>query len=187
MSIEIENTPLWYVVHTYSGYENKVASNLKKIVENRGISDLIMDISIPTETVSEVTPGGDSSDNGEINTKEVERKLFPCYVFVKMIMNPETWHIVRNTTGVTGFVGPGSAPTPLSEAEVEAMGVEVKVIELTYKVGDDVNICSGPFSNYKGVVEKISDDMTRVTVSVNLFGRPTNVDLNSDQVELVEQ
>ena len=180
MNIASENTPLWYVVHTYSGYENKVATNLEKMVENRGISDLIQDIRIPTELVSEITPDGDKP-------KEVERKLYPCYVFVKMVMNPETWHIVRNTTGVTGFVGPGSAPTPLSPAEVEAMGVEIKVIEVNYAVGDSVKICSGPLSGFIGVVEEISADMTKVTVSASLFGRETKVELDTDQVEVVGQ
>ena len=180
MNIASENTPLWYVVHTYSRYENKVATNLEKMVENRGISDLIQDIRIPTELVSEITPDGDKP-------KEVERKLYPCYVFVKMVMNPETWHIVRNTTGVTGFVGPGSAPTPLSPAEVEAMGVEIKVIEVNYAVGDSVKICSGPLSGFIGVVEEISADMTKVTVSASLFGRETKVELDTDQVEVVGQ
>ncbi len=187
MNIASENTPLWYVVHTYSGYENKVATNLKKMVENRNISDLILDISIPTETVSEVTPDGErSSESDKVSTKEVIRKLYPCYVFVKMVMNPETWHIVRNTTGVTGFVGPGSAPTPLSPEEVKAMGVEVRVIELKYDVGDSVKICSGPLTDKEGVVEKISADKTKVTVIVQLFGRATNVDLDTDQVEIIE-
>lgn len=180
MNIASENTPLWYVVHTYSGYENKVATNLEKMVENRGISDLIQDIRIPTELVSEITPDGDKP-------KEVERKLYPCYVFVKMVMNPETWHIVRNTTGVTGFVGPGSAPTPLSPAEVEAMGVEIKVIEVNYAVGDSVKICSGPLNGFIGIVEEISADMTKVTVSASLFGRETKVELDTDQVEVVGQ
>ncbi len=180
MNIASENTPLWYVVHTYSGYENKVATNLEKMVENRGISDLILDIRIPTEIVSEITSDGAAP-------KEVERKLYPCYVFVKMIMNPETWHIVRNTTGVTGFVGPGSAPTPLSPAEVEAMGVEIRVIEVNYAVGDSVKICSGPLSGFIGIVEDISADMTKVTVSASLFGRETKVELDTDQVEVVAQ
>ncbi len=180
MNIAHEETPLWYVVHTYSGYENKVANNLQKIIENRGIGDLIQDIKIPTEMVSEVTPDSDTP-------KEVERKLFPCYVLVKMVMNPETWHIVRNTSGVTGFVGPGSNPTPLSDAEVEALGVEVKVIEVNYSVGDSVKICSGPLSGFIGIVEAISEDMRKVTVSASLFGRETKVELDTNQVETVEE
>ncbi|MBQ3195283.1 MAG: transcription termination/antitermination factor NusG [Clostridia bacterium] len=180
MNIAHEDTPLWYVVHTYSGYENKVATNLEKIIENRGISDLIQDIRIPTEMVSEI--------NAENETpKEVERKLFPCYVLVKMVMNPETWHIVRNTSGVTGFVGPGSSPTPLSDAEVEALGVEIHVIEVNFAVGDSVKICGGPLAGFIGVVEEISDDKRKVTVSASLFGRETKVELETNQVEAVEQ
>ncbi len=180
MNIAHEETPLWYVVHTYSGYENKVANNLQKIIENRGIGDLIQDIRIPTEMVSEITPDSDTA-------KEVERKLFPCYVLVKMVMNPETWHIVRNTSGVTGFVGPGSNPTPLSDAEVEALGVEVKVIEVNYAVGDSVKICSGPLAGFIGIVEEITDDKRKVTVSASLFGRETKVELDTNQVETVEE
>ena len=180
MNIAHEENPLWYVVHTYSGYENKVANNLQKIIENRGLSDLIQDIRIPTEVVSEVTPGSEEP-------REVERKLFPTYVLVKMVMNPETWHIVRNTSGVTGFVGPGSNPTPLSEAEVEALGVEVKVIEVNYGVGDSVKICSGPLAGFIGIVEEITDDKRKVTVSASLFGRETKVELDTNQVETVEE
>ncbi len=180
MNIAHEETPLWYVVHTYSGYENKVANNLQKIIENRGLGDLIQDIRIPTEIVSEVTPDSEAP-------KEVERKLFPCYVLVKMVMNPETWHIVRNTSGVTGFVGPGSNPTPLSEAEVEALGVEIKVIEVNFAVGDSVKICSGPLAGFIGIVEEITDDKRKVTVSASLFGRETKVELDTNQVETVEE
>lgn len=180
MNIAHEDTPLWYVVHTYSGYENRVAGNLEKMVENRGISDLIQDIRIPTEMVSEISADSDTP-------REVERKLFPCYVLVKMVMNPETWHIVRNTLGVTGFVGPGSSPTPLSQEEVEALGVEVRVIEIDFAVGDNVKICSGPLTGFIGVVEEISADKRKVTVSASLFGRETKVELDTNQVETVEQ
>ena len=163
----------WYVAHTYSGYENKVKTNLEKIIENRGIGDLIQTVKIPTEIVVEMT------DKGE---KEIERKLFPSYVFVKMVMNDEMWHIIRNTTGVTGFVGPGSRPVPLTDEEVERMGVEVKTIEIKFAVGDSVNIIDGALAGFIGVVEEISDDMTKVTVSASLFGRETKVELNSNQV-----
>lgn len=180
MNIAHEDTPLWYVVHTYSGYENRVAGNLEKMVENRGLSDLIQDIRIPTELVSEISADSDTP-------REVERKLFPCYVLVKMVMNPETWHIVRNALGVTGFVGPGSNPTPLSQEEVEALGVEVKVVEVNFAVGDNVKICSGPLTGFIGVVEEISADKRKVTVSASLFGRETKVELDTNQVETVEQ
>lgn len=141
MSLQNETTPLWYVIHTYSGYENKVATNIEKIVENRGLQNMIFDVRIPTETVVEKT---------EKEEKEIERKLFPSYVLVKMVMNDESWHIIRNTTGVTGFVGPGSRPVPLTEEEVEALGVEVRVIEIHFSVGDSVRICDGPLSGFIG-------------------------------------
>ena len=161
MSLPQESTPLWYVVHTYSGYENKVAQNIEKIVENRGLEELILAVNVPVEKVIETT------DKGE---KEIERKLFPSYVLVKMVMNDETWHVIRNTTGVTGFVGPGSRPVPLTDEEVERMGVEVKTIEIKFAVGDSVNIIDGALAGFIGVVEEISDDMTKVTVSASLFG-----------------
>ena len=171
--MSMEEKALWYVVHTYSGYENKVASNIEKIVENRGLGHLIYDVKIPLETVVE------ASDKDE---KEIERKLFPAYVFVKMIMNDESWHTIRNTRGVTGFVGPGSKPVPLSDAEVEALGVETRVIEIAYAVGDNVRICEGPLSGFIAVVDEISEDLTKVKVTASLFGRETTVELDSMQV-----
>ena len=177
MSLPQESTPLWYVVHTYTGYENKVATNIEKIVENRGLEKLILAVNIPVEKVIEKT------DKGE---KEIERKLFPSYVLVKMVMNDETWHIIRNSTGVTGFVGPGSRPVPLSDEEVERMGVEVKVVEIKFNVGDSVRITDGPLSGFIGLVEEISDDKKKVKVSASLFGRETKVELNSDQVRALD-
>ena len=173
MSLPQESTPLWYVVHTYTGYENKVLQSLEKIIENRGISDLIQAVKIPTETVTELTESGE---------KEIERKLFPSYVFVKMIMNDEMWHIVRNTTGVTGFVGPGSRPVPLSEEEVEKLGVDPRVIEVRFAVGDSVRICAGPLSGFIGVVDEISADKKTVKVTASMFGRETKVELGSMEV-----
>lgn len=177
MSLPQESRPLWYVVHTYTGYENKVLQNLEKIIENRGIADLIQAVKIPTEIVTEMTEKGE---------KEIERKLFPSYVFVKMIMNDEMWHIIRNTTGVTGFVGPGSRPVPLSEAEVEKLGVEPRVIEVKYAVGDSVRICAGPLSGFIGVVDEISADMKSVKVTASMFGRETKVELGSMEVAPLE-
>ena len=166
----------WYVVHTYSGYENKVKTNLEKIIENRGISDMIMDVKIPTETVVETTATGE--------TKTKEHKLFPAYVFVKMIMTDETWHVVRNITGATGFVGPGSRPVPLTDEEVEALGVEtVRQKELSFKVGDNVKITSGPMAGFSGVVQQISDDNKKVTVNASVFGRSTPVELDVSNIE----
>ncbi len=178
MSLPQESTPLWYVVHTYTGYENKVATNIEKIVENRGLEKLILAVNIPVEKVIEKTEKGE---------KEIERKLFPSYVMVKMVMNDETWHIIRNTTGVTGFVGPGSRPVPLTDEEVERMGVEVRTIEIKFAVGDSVRIIDGPLSGFIGLVENISDDKTKVNVSASLFGRETKVELNSDQVRPLDE
>lgn len=177
MGLPHETTPLWYVIHTYSGYENKVKTSIEKIVENRNLEHLIMDVKIPVETVVEI-------DGKE--EKEIERKLFPSYVIVKMIMNDESWHIIRNTTGVTGFVGPGSKPVPLSEAEVESLGVETKVIEINYAVGDSVNICEGPLTGFIGIVKDISSDKKKVTVLASMFGRETTVELDSMQVKPLE-
>jgi transcriptional antiterminator NusG len=167
----------WYVVHTYSGYENKVKTNLEKIVENRGLQDLIFDIKIPTETVIE--------GEGE-NRKEVEVKLFPSYVMVKMIMNDKSWHVIRNITGVTGFVGPGSAPVPLTDAEVEALGVEHSDVlqKLAYNVGDNVRIIHGAMKDFIGRVDEISPDCKKIKVLASFFGRETPVELDADDVEL---
>ena len=178
MGLPQESTPLWYVVHTYSGYENKVATNIEKIVENRGLQNLILAVNVPVEKVIETTEKGE---------KEIERKLFPSYVLVKMVMNDETWHIIRNTTGVTGFVGPGSRPVPLTDEEVERMGVEVKTIEIKFTTGDSVRIMDGPLSGFIGVVEEISADLKTVKVSASLFGRETKVELNSNQVAALDE
>ena len=177
----------WYVVHTYSGYENKVKTNLEKIVDNRSLQNLIFDIRIPTETVIE--------GEGE-SAKEVEVKIFPSYVIVKMIMSDFTWHIIRNITGVTGFVGPGSAPTPLTAEEVAALGLESvdeetteskeSVITLAYGVGDSVRIKAGVFTGYIGKVDSISEDCKTVTVMVSMFGRETPTTLDSKDVEKLE-
>ncbi len=176
MSLPNEKKPLWYVIHTYSGYENKVATSIEKIVENRGLGELILAVKIPVEVVTEITENG---------PKEIERKLFPSYVFVKMVMNDMTWHIIRNTTGCTGFVGPGSKPVPLSDAEVESLGVEVKVIEIDYGVGDSVRICEGPLSGFIGTVLSVSDDKRTVKVLASMFGRDTEVELSTSQAVLV--
>ncbi len=173
MGLPQESTPLWYVVHTYSGYENKVATNIEKIVENRGLENLILAVNVPVEKVIETTEKGE---------KEIERKLFPSYVLVKMVMNDETWHIIRNTTGVTGFVGPGSRPVPLTDEEVERMGVEVRTIEIKFAVGDNVRITDGPLSGFIGLVEEISPDLKTVKVVASLFGRETKVELATNQV-----
>ncbi|MCL1807291.1 MAG: transcription termination/antitermination protein NusG [Oscillospiraceae bacterium] len=165
----------WYVVHTYSGYEKKVAATIEKTVENRKLHDQILEVSVPTEEVTELT-----ADNKK---KTVERKIFPGYVLIKMVMNDESWHAVRNTRGVTGFVGPGSKPVPLTEAEVAGLGVETHEIIVPYAVGDSVKINDGPLTTFIGNVEEIELDKNRVRVVISLFGRETPVELELDQVE----
>ena len=168
----------WYVAHTYSGYENKVKTNLEKIIENRGLGHLIFDIRVPTETVIE--------KNGDTE-KEVELKVFPCYVYIKMIMNEESWHAVRNITGVTGFVGPGSRPTPLTDAEVEALSIEqAPQVKISFAEGDTVQIISGLFEGMSGVVQSISDDQKNVTVLVKRGSRNMPVELELSAVKLAE-
>ena len=142
-SDSISKNAKWYVVHTYSGYENKVKTNLEKIIDNRSLHDYIVDIRVPTEDVVETK--GDEK-------KTVTRKIFPGYVLIKMVMTDDTWYIIRNTTGVTGFVGPGSKPVPLSEDEVEALGVDVREIVADYDIGDNVRIISGAFVDRIGIV-----------------------------------
>ncbi len=165
----------WYVVHTYSGYENKVASNLKTVVENRRLEDLIQEIRVPTQMVTEI-----GSDNKQ---KEVERKLFPGYVIVKMVMTDESWYAVRNIRGCTGFVGPSSKPVPLTEDEVKRLGVEVHVVEVLYKVGDSVNIIAGPLEGFVGTVEEMDIENNRAKVVVSMFGRDTMADIELNQAE----
>ncbi len=167
----------WYVAHTYSSYENKVKANIEKTIENRGMQDLIFDIRVPMEEVVE--------QKGE-EKKVVSRKVYPGYVFVKMIMTDESWYVVRNTRGVTGFVGPGSKPVPLSDAEVEAMGVEARVVKLDFEVGDNVRITDGPLESFIGVIEEINMEKRKIRVSVSMFSRETPVELEFHQVEALE-
>lgn len=167
----------WYVVHTYSGYENKVASNLEKTVENRQLHDLIQQILVPTETVTEIK---------DDKKRDVERKIFPGYVLVKMILTDESWYVVRNIRGCTGFVGPSSKPIPLTDEEVARLGVERKEVEVSYDVGDSVQIIDGPLEGFVGVVEEIDKEKNRVRVTVSMFGRETPVELELNQAQAVE-
>ena len=170
----------WYVAHTYSGYENKVKANLEKIVENRALGHLIYDIKVPIETVIE--------KNGD-KEKVVELKIYPSYVFIKMIMTDESWHAVRGITGVTGFVGPGSRPTPLSEQEVLDMNIETveeAVVQLKYNIGDEVVVINGLFEGYEGTVQAISEDLKTVTVLVKRGRRDMPVEIDSDMLKLKE-
>ena len=168
----------WYVIHTYSGYENKVASTLQTTVENRGLQDMIPDVKVPTEIVTEIKDDG--------STKEVERKIFPGYVFVKMVYTDETWYVVRNIRGCTGFVGPSSKPVPLTESEVYKMGVESRVVEVSYDVGDQVRIIDGPLEDFVGVVDELDTDKNYVKVTISMFGRETPVELELNQAEKLE-
>lgn len=167
----------WYVVHTFSGYENKVATNLETIVENRHLQDWIHEVRVPTETVVETKDG---------QRREVERKVFPGYVLVKMVMSDDSWFVVRNVRGCTGFVGPNGKPVPLTEQEVAALGVEKKEIIINYAVGDMVNIIDGPLENFSGVVEEIDQEKNMVRVTISMFGRETSVELELDQAERME-
>ena len=165
----------WYVVHTYSGYENKVKTSLEKAIENRGMSSYFFDIQIPMETV--VEQDGDKE-------REIEDKVFPSYVLIKMIMSDESWHVVRNIRGVTGFVGPGSKPVPLSDEEVERMGVEqVRMADIDFEIGDSVNVKSGPLEGFSGKIENIDKETRKITVKVSMFGRETPIEVEYGQIE----
>ena len=167
----------WYVVHTYSGYENTVKVTIEKTVQSRGLQDSILAISIPMETVTEITESGMS--------KTYDRKLFPGYVFVKMIYSDNTWHAIKSVRGVAGFVGASvEDPIPLTDDEVYEMGVEKREIVVNYNVGDTVRILDGPFSSFSGVVEEIDIDKNSVSVVVTMFGRETSVEFELDQVEV---
>ena len=180
----------WYVVHTYSGYENKVAANLETVVENRKMHDYVLDIQVPTEIVTEIKDDG--------TKKEVERKLFPGYVIVKLAvfedeetgdleMTDDTWYIIRNIRGVTGFVGPEGKPVPLSDAEVAALGVEKRVVEVNYEKGDTVTIIDGAFDGIIGVVDEVDTDNNMVRVIISMLGRETPIELELDQVEAMNK
>ena len=168
----------WYVAHTYSGYENTVAASIEKSVENRNMKDLITEVNIPMETVTEIT------DNGP---KTVERKVFPGYVLIKMVMTDDTWHLIRNIRGVTGFVGAeNNKPIPLTEEEVLDLGIEKHEIVVKYAVGDNVRIIDGPMNSLCGIVEELDIPKNRVSVKVSMFGREMPVELELDQVESLE-
>ena len=173
-------TARWYVVHTYSGYENTVKATIEKTVESRGLHDQILAVSIPLATVTEITESG--------ARRTYDRKVFPGYVLVKMVYSDDTWHVIKDVRGVTGFVGSSSNdPTPLTDEEVYAMGVEKKEIIVNYAVGDTVRILDGPLTSFTGTVENIDIDKNAVSVIVSMFGRETPVEFELDQVEVVSQ
>lgn len=166
----------WYVVHTYSGHENKVKANIEKLVENREMQDIIFEVRVPVEEVTEVK-------NGKKKIKE--KKMFPSYVIIKMIMTDESWYLVRNTRGVTGFVGPGSKPVPLSDEEVKALGVVERLPAIELDVNDTIKVIDGPFENFVGTVESISQEKRKIKAFVSMFGRETLIELDYEQIEKV--
>jgi transcriptional antiterminator NusG len=170
----MEERGKWYVVHTYSGYENKVMANILKIVENRNMQDVIFEVKVPVEEQVEIKGG---------KRKITQKKVFPGYVLVKMIMTDESWYVVRNTRGVTGFVGPGSKPVPLTDAEIKTLGVEKIPIKLDAKVKDHVRVISGPFENFVGIIQEINNEKHKVKVMISMFGRETPVELEFTQIE----
>jgi len=164
----------WYVVHTYSGYENKVKANIEKIVENRGMHDQIHQIVVPTQDTTEIKNG---------QKKNVQRKVYPGYVLLNMEMNDDTWYVVRNTRGVTSFVGPGSKPVPLTESEVAAMGIDLPVESIDLFEGDTVKIIRGPFENSIGLVKEVQLQKRIAIVKISIFGRETPLELDFSQIQ----
>ncbi len=175
---ELNLGPRWYVIHTYSGYENKVKASIEKIVENRGLGHLIYDLQIPVETTVVTNEKGEQ--------RVVESKLFPSYVLVKMTMTDESWHAVRNVSGVTGFVGPGSKPVPLTEEEVESFNVEVRKEDLGFSIGDKVTVVSGTFAGYSGTLQEISEDKKQVTVLASTGRRDIPIIVETRDVKLAD-
>ena len=172
----MEERGKWYVVHTYSGYENKVMANIEKIVENRNMQDIIIEVKVPVEEQIEIKNG---------KKKITQKKIFPGYVLVKMIMTDESWYVVRNTRGVTGFVGPGSKPVPLTDTEIKNLGVEKIPVKLDAKLGNSVKVISGPFENFVGTIQEINNEKQKVKVMVSMFGRETPVELEFVQIEVL--
>lgn len=167
----------WYVVHTYSGYENKVKANIEKTIENRKLQDQILEVTVPMQDVVEVKNGA---------KKQVSKKMFPGYVLINMVMNDDTWYVVRNTRGVTGFVGPGSKPVPLTEAEMKPLGIKVDDIVIDFGLGDTVTVTSGVWENTVGVIKKIDSHKQMVTINVDMFGRETPVEISFTDVKKMD-
>lgn len=170
----MSNEAKWYVAHTYSGYENKVKADIEKTIENRNMQDVIQEISVPMEEVVEI------KDNTK---KTVMRKIFPGYVIIKMIMTDESWYVVRNCRGVTGFVGPGSKPVPLTEEEIASIGLEKKTVNVGFDVGDNIRVKYGPLEGFVGVIDAIVMDKQKIKAKISMFGRDTDVELEFNQVE----
>ncbi|WP_066713029.1 transcription termination/antitermination protein NusG [Clostridium sp. Marseille-P299] len=165
----------WYVVHTYSGYENKVKANIEKTIENRKLQDQILEVSVPLQDVIEVKNGV---------KKKVQKKLFPGYVLLNMIMNDDTWYVVRNTRGVTGFVGPGSKPVPLTEYEMKSMGIKKDEVIIDFEIGDTVTVISGVWENTQGIIKAINPHKQIITINIDMFGRETPVEISFSDVKV---
>ena len=163
----------WYVVHTYSGYENKVKANIEKTIENRKLQDQILEVTVPMQDVVEIKNGA---------RKQVQKKMFPGYVLINMIMNDDTWYVVRNTRGVTGFVGPGSKPVPLTEEEMIPLGIRAGEIVVDFEVGDTVTVIGGVWEGTVGAIKSINDHKQSVTINVDMFGRETPVEIGFDEI-----
>lgn len=167
----------WYVVHTYSGYENKVKANIEKTVENRNLHDQILEVIVPLETVVEIKDG---------SKKAAQKKMFPGYVLVKMVMNDDSWYVVRNTRGVTGFVGPGSNPVSLTESEIKSLGIDIPKIVIDFEVGDSVTVTGGAWEKTVGVIKSINEHKQSVTITVDMFGRETPVEIGFTEIKKIE-
>ena len=167
----------WYVVHTYSGYENKVKANIEKTIENRNFEELILNVEVPMEEVVEIKDG---------KKKVMLKKIFPGYVLLKMFMTDDSWYIVRNTRGVTGFVGPGSKPVPLTDDEVMTMGIVEKTVNIEIQIGENVKVISGPLENFVAFVKEINIEKHKIKALVNMFGRETLAELDFNQIEKLD-
>ena len=164
----------WYVVHTYSGYENKVKANIEKTIENRHLEDQILEVRVPMQDVVELKDGA---------SRSVQRKMFPGYVLINMIMNDDTWYVVRNTRGVTGFVGPGSKPVPLTEEEMRPLGIHSESVQIDFAEGDSVVVIGGVWKDTVGVIQSINDNKQSATINVDLFGRETPVEISFTEIK----
>lgn len=173
MAEQENNQAMWYVVHTYSGYENKVKANIEKTIENRHLEDQILEVRVPMQDVVEMKNGA---------RKQVQKKMFPGYVLINMIMNDDTWYVVRNTRGVTGFVGPGSKPVPLTEAEMRPLGIQSENVVVDFKEGDTVTVISGVWADTVGVIQSMNQGKQSVIINVDLFGRETPVEIGFSEI-----
>ena len=174
---DLDGEPKWYVAHTYSGYENKVKAGIEATVKNRGMEDTIIQVQVPTQEVVE-------TKNGKKVVKE--KKLFPGYVMIEMYMTDDSWYVVRNTRGVTGFVGPESKPVPLTPAELKSMGIKQQTVKINFNIGDNIKIIDGPFENYVATIESINAEKSQLKVMVSAFGRETPLELGFEQIEIIK-